>query len=516
MSEKFVTLDTPAAPVVSQERADMTDLSGQSSSGIPEALTFDDVLLAPAYSSALPSEVDVGANLTGGIRMQIPIISSAMDTVTEAPLAIALARQGGIGVVHKNMSTERQAEEVDKVKRSESGMIVDPVTLTPDKLISDALAVMKHFSISGIPVVDKSGRLAGILTNRDLRFLRNLNQPISDVMTTENLVTAREGITLEQAQEKLHQHRIEKLLIVDERGHLKGMITVKDILKKIQYPEACKDGRGRLRVAAAVGVGPDLDARLEALARAGVDVFAVDSSHGHSKGVLEGIERIKSSYPDIPIIGGNVATGAGAKALIEAGVDAVKVGIGPGSICTTRVVTGCGVPQVTAVMEASDVADQHGIPVIADGGIRYSGDIVKALAAGASSVMVGSLFAGCEEAPGETSLFEGRAFKVYRGMGSQGAMKEGSSERYFQQSSDDMSKFVPEGVEGMVPVRGPVADSIFQLIGGIRSGMGLCGAADIEQLRRDSRFVRITASGVRESHPHSVLISKEPPNYRRL
>ncbi len=480
------------------------------------ALTFDDVLLVPDYSEVLPADIDVTATFARDIKLNIPLVSAAMDTVTEARLAIALARQGGIGVIHKNMSPNHQAEEVDKVKRSESGMIVDPITLTQEKLISEALAVMKRFSVSGIPIVDEQGTLVGILTNRDLRFVRDTHRPISEVMTTKNLVTAPAGITLEEAQEKLHQHRIEKLLIVDDSNHLKGMITVKDIMKKIQYPQACKDSRGRLRVAAAVGVGADLDARLSALAQHGVDAFIVDSSHGHSKGVLDGVEKIRRLYPEIAIVAGNVATGEGARALISAGADAVKVGIGPGSICTTRVVTGCGVPQVTAVMEAADVADSLGIPVIADGGIRYSGDIVKALAAGASSVMVGSIFAGCEESPGETALFEGRSFKVYRGMGSQGAMRSGSAERYFQQSSDDISKFVPEGVEGMVPVKGPLLDSVFQLIGGIRSGMGLCGAPNIEALRENARFVCITHSGVAESHPHSITISKEPPNYRRM
>lgn len=479
-------------------------------------LTFDDVLLIPAYSEVLPKEIDISSRLTKGISLQVPIISAAMDTVTEARLAIALAREGGIGVIHKNMSPEDQAAEVDKVKRSESGMIVDPITLTPDKLISDAMRVMKRFSISGIPIVDSDGKLQGILTNRDLRFLKDLNRPITEVMTSENLITAPEGTDLETAQEKLHRHRIEKLLIVDEENHLKGMITVKDIMKKIQHPLACKDPRGRLRVAAGVGVGEDLDKRVEALMRAGVDALVVDSSHGHSKGVLEGIERIKRAYPNAVVIGGNIATGAGARALIEAGADAVKVGIGPGSICTTRIVTGCGVPQVTAVMEAADAADPHGIPVIADGGVRYSGDIVKALAAGASCVMVGSLFAGCEEAPGETALVDGRSFKVYRGMGSQGAMKGGSADRYFQQSSDDISKLVPEGVEGMVPSKGPLLDSVYQLTGGIRSGMGLCGAASVAQLRENARFVRVSASGVRESHPHSISITKEPPNYRRI
>jgi IMP dehydrogenase len=507
MSERFLKTDPLSG--------EMT-VGAESRTAPPMALTFDDVLLVPSYSEVLPNEIDVSAHLTGSITMRIPIISAAMDTVTEAQMAIALARQGGIGVVHKNMSPDLQAEEVDKVKRSESGMIVDPITMGPDKSISDALAVMKRFSVSGIPIVDESGKLQGILTNRDLRFLKETGQKISEVMTTKNLVTAPEGTSLETAQEILHQNRIEKLLIVDDSNRLKGMITVKDIMKKIQYPDACKDGRGRLRCAAGVGVGPDLEKRAAALVKAGVDALVVDSSHGHSKGVISGVERLRSKYPDLAIIAGNVATGAGAKALIEAGVSAVKVGIGPGSICTTRVVTGCGVPQVTAIMEAADEADRHSIPVIADGGIRYSGDIVKALAAGASSVMLGSLFAGCDESPGETVLYEGRSFKMYRGMGSQGAMRQGSADRYFQQSSDDLSKFVPEGVEGMVPSKGALLDSVYQLIGGVRSGMGLCGAANIAELREKARFVKITGSGVGESHPHSVSISKEPPNYRRM
>lgn len=482
----------------------------------PDALTFDDVLLVPSYSEVLPSEIDVSAQLTGSIGMRIPIISAAMDTVTEAQMAIALARQGGIGVIHKNMPPELQAEEVDKVKRSESGMIVDPITMGPDKSIADALALMKRFSVSGIPIVDDQNKLLGILTNRDLRFLKETGQKISEVMTSKNLVTAPEGTSLETSQEILHKNRIEKLLIVDDGNRLKGMITVKDIMKKIQYPSACKDSRGRLRCAAGVGVGSDLDKRAAALVKAGVDALVVDSSHGHSKGVLGGVERLRSKYPDLAIIAGNVATGAGTRALIEAGANSVKVGIGPGSICTTRVVTGCGVPQITAIMEAADEADRHDVPVIADGGIRYSGDIVKALAAGASSVMLGSLFAGCDESPGETVLYEGRSFKIYRGMGSQGAMRQGSADRYFQQSSDDLSKFVPEGVEGMVPSKGSLVESIYQLIGGVRSGMGLCGAATVADLREKARFVKITGSGVGESHPHSISISKEPPNYRRM
>ena len=479
------------------------------------ALTFDDVLMVPAYSEVLPKDIDIRTSIAKGFELNIPIISSAMDTVTETKLAIALARQGGVGIVHKNLSPEKQAAEIDKVKRSESGMIVNPITMAPNKTIGDALEVMKKFSISGIPITEND-KLVGILTNRDLRFHKESNRRISDVMTTENLITVPVGTDLETAKELLHKHRIEKLLMVDDDYILKGMITVKDIMKKIQYPNACKDSRGRLRVGAAVGVGADLQNRAEQLIDAGVDILVVDSSHGHSKGVLDAVALIKKKFSNIPVMAGNVATIEGTKALIDAGADSVKIGIGPGSICTTRIVTGGGVPQVTAIMNAVEEADKKNIPVIADGGIRYSGDVVKALSCGASSVMIGSLFAGVEESPGETVLFEGRSFKVYRGMGSVGAMKEGSKDRYFQEHQDELSKFVPEGIEGKVPYKGLLADTVYQMIGGIRSGMGLCGAANLKELKDKSQMVRISSAGMTESHPHSVSITKEAPNYRRL
>ncbi len=479
------------------------------------ALTFDDVLLVPAHSEVLPRDVDLTTEIARDIKLNIPLLSAAMDTVTESAMAIALARQGGIGVIHKSMSPKRQASEVDKVKRSESGMIVDPITLPADKTIGDALAVMSRFSISGIPITE-GDKLVGILTNRDLRFHKDHSRLISEGMTTENLVTAGEGIQLDEAKEVLHQHRIEKLLIVDDDYKLKGMITVKDIMKKIQYPQACVDSRGRLRVAGAVGVGADLDERCERLIDAGVDLLAIDSSHGHSQGVLRAVETIKKKFSSVAVMAGNVATSEGTRALIDAGADAVKVGVGPGSICTTRVVTGAGVPQVSAIMNAVEEADKNNIPVIGDGGIRYSGDVVKALACGARAVMMGSLFAGVDESPGETVLFEGRSFKVYRGMGSVSAMKEGSKDRYFQEYQEETSKFVPEGIEGRVPYKGRLADTVFQMLGGLRSGMGLCGACDLKQLRTKSRLVRITSAGSMESHPHSVPITKEAPNYRRL
>ena len=479
-----------------------------------EGLTFDDVLLVPAYSEVLPRDVDLSTTVGPGIDLNIPVISAAMDTVTESGLAIALARLGGMGVIHKNLTPHQQASEVDKVKRSESGWIVDPITLPPEKTIGDALEVMHRFSISGIPITE-GGKLVGILTNRDLRFHRHLDTPISQVMTSRNLVTVKEGTDLDTAADILHQHRIEKLLIVDDQGWLKGMITVKDIIKKIQYPNASKDQQGRLRVAAAVGVSSDLDERSEGLVKAGVDMLCVDSSHGHSKGVLGATTELKKRYPTLPVIAGNIATADGARALIDAGADCVKVGIGPGSICTTRVITGAGVPQITAIMSAVEVASRAGIPVIADGGIRYSGDITKALAVGAQAVMIGSLFAGVEESPGETILYEGRSYKIYRGMGSLDAMKQGSKERYFQEG-DDASKLVPEGVEGRTPFKGPLADSVHQLVGGVKAGMGLCGARDLKQLHQKAQLVRITSAGVVESHPHSVPITKEAPNYRRL
>jgi IMP dehydrogenase len=479
------------------------------------ALTFDDVLLVPAFSKVLPKDVDVTTKIADGIDLNIPILSSAMDTVTETKLAIALARQGGLGVVHKNMSPDIQASEVDKVKRSESGMIVNPITLPPHRTIGDALEVMKKFSISGIPITE-NGKLVGILTNRDLRFHPEYNTLISKVMTSENLITVKEGTNLETAKDILHKHRIEKLLIVDNKYMLTGMITVKDIMKKIQYPKACKDDRGRLRVGAAIGVGEDLHERAEKLINAGVDILVVDSSHGHSEGVIKAVSYIKKNFSDIKIMAGNIATSDGAKALIDAGADSIKVGIGPGSICTTRVVTGAGVPQVTAIQSAVEAAVKKGIPVIADGGIRFSGDIVKSLACGANAVMLGSLFAGVEESPGETVLFEGRSFKVYRGMGSIGAMKKGSKDRYFQQHHEESSKFVPEGIEGRVPYKGMLQDTIYQLIGGISSGMGLCGTADLNELYKNSKMIRITSAGMSESHPHSVPITKEAPNYRRM
>lgn len=479
------------------------------------ALTFDDVLLVPAHSKVLPRDVDLSARLCDQITLNIPLMSAAMDTVTESRLAIALARQGGIGVIHKNLSIENQAAEVDKVKRSESGMIVDPITLPPDRTVAEALDLMARFSISGIPVT-QGGKLVGILTNRDLRFIKDTAQKISAVMTSKNLVTVREGTDLDTAQEILHKHRIEKLLIVNDDYQLKGMITVKDIMKKIQHPNACKDDRGRLRVAAAVGVGKELDERAEALVAAGVDMLVLDSSHGHSQGVLNAVKSLKKLISNCPIMAGNVATADGAKALIDMGADTIKVGIGPGSICTTRVVTGAGVPQVTAIQSAVEVAVKSNVSVVADGGIRYSGDITKALACGAAIVMVGSLFAGVEESPGETVLFEGRSFKVYRGMGSAGAMKMGSKDRYFQDHVDDNSKFVPEGVEGRVPYKGPLADSVYQLMGGLRSGMGICGAASLKELSQTAKMVRITSAGALESHPHSVPITKEAPNYRRM
>lgn len=479
-----------------------------------EGLTFDDVLLVPGYSEVLPVDVDITTRLTADIKLNIPVVSAAMDTVTEWEMAIALARLGGIGIIHKNLSPENQAAEVDKVKRSESGMIVDPITLPPDRTIGEALEVMKRFSISGIPITE-DGRLVGIITNRDLRFQTDLSQGIADVMTKDKLVTVPEGTDLDEARGLLHENRIEKLLIVDDEYNLKGMITVKDMAKRIQFPLACKDERGRLRVGAAVGVSRDFEERLERLAAANVDIFCVDSSHGHSAGVLETVKKIKKVYPDIPVLAGNVATAEGTRSLIDAGADAVKVGIGPGSICTTRVVTGAGVPQLTAVMDAAEEANKSDIPIIADGGIKYSGDIAKGLAAGAEAVMIGSLFAGTSESPGETILYEGRTYKSYRGMGSIGAMKHGSSDRYFQEHTREASKFVPEGIEGRVPFKGPLAESVHQLIGGIRAGMGIVGAIDLKQLRQKAKFIKITVAGVVESHPHGVAISKEAPNYQR-
>lgn len=484
--------------------------------GIPTGLTFDDVLLVPSRSEVHPNHVDVRSRMTRtGISLNIPIISAAMDTVTEANMAIAMAQHGGLGVIHKSMTIERQAEEVDKVKRSESGMIVDPVTIHPDQLVREALEVMARYRISGLPVVDEHGQLKGILTNRDLRFCSEFERPITDFMTREELVTAPVGTTLEEAKALLHRHRIEKLLVVDGEGTLKGLITVKDIKKAQEYPLACKDELGRLRVAAAVGVGGDLEERCYALVDRHVDVLCLDSSHAHSRGVLEAAERIKSAFPEVPLVVGNVATAEGTVDLIAAGADAVKVGIGPGSICTTRVVTGAGMPQVTAIQACAQPAHEAGIPVIADGGIRFSGDITKALAAGADVVMIGSLFAGVEESPGEQILYQGRTFKSYRGMGSLGAMKDsyGSRDRYFQEDAN-LEKLVPEGIEGMVPFKGPLSNQLVQLVGGLRAGMGLAGCASLEDLHTRARFIKVTGAGLRESHAHDVVITKEAPNYR--
>jgi len=483
---------------------------------IPVGLTFDDVLLVPWRSEVHPNDVDVTTSLTrGGITLNLPVISAAMDTVTEANMAIAMAQYGGLGIIHKNMSIERQAEEVDRVKRSESGMIVDPLTVHPEQLVREALDVMARYRVSGLPVIDAHGQLKGILTNRDLRFCTEFERPITDFMTKENLVTAPVGTTLEEAKALLHKNRIEKLLVVDDEGNLKGLITVKDIKKAHDYPEACKDELGRLRVGAGVGVTENLLERCAALIDRQVDVLCLDSSHAHSRGVMDAVGRIKADFPDTPLIVGNIATEEAARDLIGLGADALKVGIGPGSICTTRVVTGAGMPQITAVLACALAAGEEGVPVIADGGIRFSGDITKALAAGADVVMIGSLFAGVEESPGEQILYQGRTFKAYRGMGSIGAMKEreGSSDRYFQES-DERSKLVPEGIEGMVPYKGPVADQLTQLVGGVRAGMGLSGCAAIAELHTKARFVRVTGAGLKESHAHDVVVTKEAPNYR--
>ncbi len=477
------------------------------------ALTFDDILLEPGLSEVHPNEVDLTTELCRGISLKIPLLSSAMDTVTESALAISLAQEGGLGVVHKNLSLDAQAAEVDKVKRSEAGMIVDPVTMRPEQQIREALEVMARYKISGVPVTDEDGRLVGILTNRDLRFESNLERPISDLMTRENLVTVPPGTTLGEAKALLHKHRIEKLLVV-ENGNLTGLITVKDIQKTIKYPDACKDELGRLRVGAAVGAGGDYLERAKALVAAKADVLVVDSSHAHSRGVLEAVTKLRESFPEVKLIVGNVATEAGARALAERGADAVKVGIGPGSICTTRVVTGAGMPQVTAIADGVRAAAEHGLPVIADGGVKFSGDITKAIAAGAHTVMIGSLLAGTEESPGETILYQGRTYKAYRGMGSLSAMARGSADRYFQEGEASLSKLVPEGIEGMVPHKGSVHQVILQLTGGLRSGMGLAGCASIAQLRTEARFVRVSAAGLKESHAHDVMITKEAPNYR--
>jgi IMP dehydrogenase len=475
----------------------------------PEGLTFDDVLLVPGKSDVLPREVDVTTYLTKNIKLNIPIISSGMDTVTEARMAIAMAREGGVGVIHKNMPIERQANEIDKVKRSEHGIIVDPIFLSPENTLQDAHDLMERYRISGVPITSKN-KLVGILTNRDLRFETDLRKKIRECMTQEHLITAPVGTSLEEAKEILGKHRIEKLPLVDSNGNLKGLITIKDIEKAQKYPNSAKDSKGRLLAAAAVGVGADMDERVEALVAAKVDVIVVDTAHGHSTGVINAVKKIRGAFPHVDLIAGNVATGEATQDLIEAGVDAVKVGIGPGSICTTRVIAGIGVPQISAVYESARVARRYNVPIIADGGIKYSGDVAKAIAAGAHVVMVGNLLAGTEESPGETVIYQGRSYKVYRGMGSLGAMAEGSKDRYFQ---ENMDKLVPEGIEGRVPYKGSVADTLFQLVGGLRAGMGYCGVRNIDELISKTRFIRITGAGLKESHPHDVNITKEAPNY---
>jgi len=477
-----------------------------------EGLTFDDILLVPAYSAVLPRDVDVRSRLTTKVSLNVPIVSAAMDTVTEGETSISLAREGGIGIIHRNMSVKSQAQEVDQVKKSESGMIVDPMTIEPDKPIHEVVALMERYRISGVPVV-KGEHLAGIVTNRDLRFETDLNKKVSDVMTRENLVTVPEGITLEESKALLHEHRIEKLLVIDDKRRLRGLITIKDIEKIKKYPNACKDSLGRLRVGAAVGVGADMEERTEALLGAGVDVVLIDTSHGHTASVLKAVERLKQTFGDIDLIAGNVATPEGAEALIKAGVDGVKVGVGPGSICTTRIIAGVGVPQVRAIMNCRAVSEKTGVPLIADGGIKFSGDITKAIAAGAHSVMIGGLFAGTEESPGETILFQGRSYKVYRGMGSLEAMKKGSKDRYYQEDLAQEAKLVPEGIVGRVPYKGSLSACVYQLVGGLKAGMGYVGCETIEALRQNTRFIRITPSGLRESHVHDVIITKEAPNY---
>jgi IMP dehydrogenase len=481
--------------------------------GMEEGLTFDDVILLPAESKILPRDVDVSVSLTPEIRLNVPLISAAMDTVTEADTAIAMAREGGLGIIHRNNTAEEQALEVDKVKKSESGMILDPITMDPRQKVAEALEVMERYRISGLPIT-KEGKLVGILTNRDLRFETNFLQPIENVMTKERLVTVPVGTTLEQAKEILHKNRIEKLLVVDKENNLCGLITIKDILKIKKYPLASKDEKGRLRVGAAVGVGPGWEKRVDLLLKAGMDVLCVDTAHGHSRDVTDVVRAIRKNFRDIQLVAGNVATGEGTEAIIKAGADCVKVGVGPGSICTTRVIAGVGVPQVSAIMKCAAAASKKKIPLIADGGIKYSGDITKALAAGASATMIGSVFAGTDESPGETVLFQGRSYKVYRGMGSLEAMKQGSKDRYFQAHVESEAKLVPEGIEGRVPYRGPLSVMIFQLVGGLKSGMGYVGARSIEELRKRSTFMKITAAGLKESHVHDVIITKEAPNYR--
>jgi len=480
---------------------------------LEEALTFNDLLLVPGESDVLPKDVDVKTKLSRNISLNIPIVSAAMDTVTKSEAAIALARQGGLGFIHKNMSAEKQALEVEKVKKSESGMILDPITIDPDRKIFEVLSIMEKYRISGVPVV-KKGNLVGIITNRDLRFEASLDKKVGDVMTKDNLATVPVGTTLEESKTVLHERRIEKLLVVDDAGKLRGLITIKDIEKIKKYPDACKDQHGRLRVGAAVGVGPDREERTDRLIAANVDVIVIDAAHGHSKGVIEVARDTKRDFPDLELVAGNVATAEGARSLIEAGVDAIKVGVGPGSICTTRIIAGVGVPQMTAIQESAREASKAEIPIIADGGIRYSGDVTKALAGGASSVMIGSLLAGTEESPGETVLFQGRTYKVYRGMGSIEAMREGSIDRYFQETTEGESKLVPEGIVGRVPYRGPIADTIYQLIGGLKAGMGYVGTPTIKELQANAKFLKITAAGLREGHVHDVIITKEAPNYQ--
>jgi IMP dehydrogenase len=477
---------------------------------VKEGITFDDVLLIPQKSTVLPSAVDVKTRLTKKIELNIPLMSASMDTVTESKLAIAIAREGGIGIIHKNMSIANQALEVDKVKRSEQGLIVDPICLSKDDRVSEALKLMEKYQISGIPIIDKDKKLIGILTNRDLRFEDDMNKKIEDVMTVEGLITGKEGISLDEAEKILKRYKIEKLPVVDENGILKGLITIKDIEKSVKYPNRSRDDKNRLLAGAAVGITEDMMERVDALVDAKVDVIVIDTAHGHSRGVMEAVKKVKGKYKSLQVIAGNVATAEATKELIEAGVDAVKVGIGPGSICTTRVVAGIGVPQMTAIYDCAKEADKYDIPVIADGGIKYSGDIPKAIAAGATVIMIGSLFAGTEESPGETMIYKGRSFKVYRGMGSVGAMAEGSKDRYFQ---EDSKKLVPEGIEGRVPYRGKLSETIYQMIGGLRAGMGYCGTADIESLRKNGKFIKISGASLRESHPHDVQITKEAPNY---
>jgi len=478
-----------------------------------EAYSFDDVLLIPNYSDVLPKDVNVRTRLTRNLSLNIPIVSAAMDTVTEGETAISMAREGGIGFIHRNMSINSQAMEVDKVKKSESGMIVDPVTIRPEQKVAEVLALMEKFRISGVPVT-RQDQLVGIVTNRDLRFETELDKPVSEVMTKENLITVPEGINLEDSKKLLHRHRIEKLLVVDQKGRLKGMITIKDIEKIKKYPDACKDGMGRLRVGAAIGVGPDMAERAEALLKAGADVILIDTSHGHSKNVIDAVVRLKGDYNEIELIAGNVGTEKGTEDLINAGVDGIKIGIGPGSICTTRIVAGIGIPQITAILNCRSVSNKTGVPLIADGGIRFSGDIAKAVGAGAHVVMIGGLFAGTEESPGEQIFYQGRSYKVYRGMGSIEAMKKGSKDRYYQTEQAEDDKLVPEGIVGRVPYRGSLSANIHQLIGGLKAGMGYCGCRTIEELREKARFVKVSAAGMRESHVHDVIITKEAPNYR--